>query len=526
MCPNLGKLVMNRSEMIRELENDPSCDVFIIGGGATGLGAALDAASRGLRVILCEQHDFSKGTSSRSTKLIHGGLRYLQQGNIALVVEALKERGLLCLNAPHLVHHLPFLVPLYHWWEGPFYGIGLKLYDLLAGKLGLEPSRRLSRRKTIRAIPTLERSGLYGGSLYYDGQFDDARLAVAIAATAVKHGGLILNYMKVTGFIKKKGLIVGVRVTDQESGKKFQIKTSTVINATGVFSDQLRKVDDQKTRPMIVPSQGIHLVLPKEFMPGETAILVPHTDDGRVVFLVPWLERVIVGTTDTPVKHASLEPKPLKEEVSFLLKYAGRYLQKDPTEKDVLSVFAGLRPLVKPPHDEDTAAISRDHSIIVSRSGLITIAGGKWTTYRKMAQDVIDKAILVGGLPDRPCITKTVHLHGYQEKTDPKSHLAVYGTEAKKIQKLMRLNPELKTKIDPHLPYTWAEVVFTIRFEMARSVEDILARRTRSLLLDAKAALKAAPKVAKILAHELGKSKSWQQEQCKEFARVARKYLL
>jgi len=518
---------MNRASMVAQLKKQSEpWDVIIVGGGATGLGAAVDAASRGLRTLLLEQHDFAKGTSSRSTKLIHGGSRYLQQGNITLVIEALKERGLLCENAPHLVHHLPFLVPNYHWWEGPFYGAGLKFYDTLAGKLGLEPSRHLSRLETLRAIPTLERKGLRGGVIYYDGQFDDSRLAIALARTACDHGAFVLNYMRVTSFLKKNGLITGVKATDAESGKHYKFLGKAVINATGIFSDHLRKIDNKREKPVIAPSQGIHLVLPKAFMPSQSAILIPHTDDGRVIFLVPWHDRVLVGTTDTAMKTPLLEPHALRKEIQFLLKHASRYLDKDPTEADILSIFAGMRPLVKSGDAKNTAALSRDHTILISHSGLITITGGKWTTYRKMAQDVIDKAILVGHLPERSCITKNLHLHGYHEGIDPRGHWSTYGTDAKEIRALMRKYKSLAKKIHPKLPYYRAEVVWAARNEMARSVEDVLARRTRALLLDAKASLQAAPLVAKLLAKELKKKPSWINQQIEAYARVAKNYIL
>ncbi len=519
---NLGGEV-NRDDMIQDLDRD-YWDIIIVGGGATGLGAAVDAASRGYKTLLLEQHDFAKATSSRSTKLIHGGLRYLQQGNIGLVTEALRERGLLCDNAPHLVHHMSFLVPLYHWWEGPFYGIGLKVYDLLAGELGLEPSRHLSRKQTLQAIPTIEREGLRGGALYYDGQFDDARLAITLAQTAVDQGATLLNYMQVTSLLKKKGLIEGVRATDLETGTHYNLKAKVVINATGIFSDHLRKADDKKAKTMMEPSQGIHLVLPASFLPRNTAILVPHTDDERVIFLVPWHGRVLIGTTDTPVKKASLEPLPLKKEIEFLLKHAARYLEKDPTREDILSIYAGQRPLIKA-EGKSTAALSRDHVITISKSGFITIAGGKWTTYRKMGEDVINKAISVGGLPFRACITAKLHLHGYQKGLDLADHWSLYGTDAKEIKRLIRNNKKLSEIIAPHLPYCAAEVVWAVRHEMARSVEDVLARRTRTLFLDAKAAIEAAPFVARILAKELKKSAAWQKKQIQEFKRVAQNYL-
>jgi glycerol-3-phosphate dehydrogenase len=519
---NLGR-AMNREKMIQNLDRE-QWDIIIVGGGATGLGAAVDAASRGYKTLLLEQSDFAKATSSRSTKLIHGGLRYLQQGNIGLVTEALRERGLLCDNAPHLVHHLPFLVPLYHWWEGPFYGIGLKVYDLLAGKLGLEPSRHLTRKQTLQAIPTIEREGLRGGALYYDGQFDDARLAITLAQTAACQGATLINYMHVSSLLKKKKMIEGVRATDLETGKHYNLKAKVVINATGIFSDQLRKADDKKAKPLMEPSQGIHLVLPASFLRSHTAILVPHTDDKRVIFVVPWHGKVLIGTTDIPVQKVSLEPKPLKEEIDFLLKHAARYLHQAPTRKDILSIYAGQRPLIKT-SEKSTAALSRDHVITLSKSGLVTIAGGKWTTYRKMAEDVINKALSVAGLPYRACITAELHLHGYEKGLDLSQHWSLYGTDAKEIKRLIRKNKSLAETITPDLPYSAAEIVWAARHEMARSVEDILARRTRVLFLDAKAAITAAPFVARILAKELKKSAAWQEKQIREFKRVAKNYL-
>ena len=480
--------------MIRDIEKAPDhWDVIIIGGGATGLGSAVDSASRGYRTLLLEQSDFAKGTSSRSTKLVHGGLRYLQQGNVALVVEALKERGLLCQNAPHLIHHLPFLVPNYHWWEGPFYGIGIKIYDVLAGKLGIEKSRHLTRRATLKAIPTLEPKGLRGGVVYYDGQFDDSRLAICLAQTAADHGATVLNYMKVTGLIKKKGICCGVHATDQETGNRYQFHGRVVINATGVFSDAILQQDNPKRHQIIAPSQGVHIVLDKSFQPGKTAIMVPHTEDKRVLFMVPWHDRVLLGTTDTPMKKTTLEPRPLKKEIEFLLTHAGKYLTKDPSRKDILSVFAGLRPLIKAGKGENTAALSRDHTIFVSKSGLVTIAGGKWTTYRKMAEDVISKASIVAGLPQRSCLTESLKLHGWQEGLDPLHPMSTYGTFSKDVKSLARKNKQWGARLHPHLPYIAAEIIWSVRSEMARTIEDALSRRTRSLLLDARASIEIAP---------------------------------
>ena len=410
--------LMDRSVMLDALAHaDEPWDLVIVGGGATGLGCAVEAASRGYRTLLLEQSDFAKGTSSRSTKLVHGGVRYLRQGNVALVLDALRERGRLLRNAPHLVHDLPFVVPNYAWWEGPFYGIGLKMYDLLAGRSGFGRSKHLSREETLQHLPTLEPEGLDGGVIYYDGQFDDARLAANMAQTAAEQGGVLVNYCEVVGLLKAEGEVCGVRARDAESGEEHELAARAVINATGVFTDAVRRMDDPSVKPMIVPSQGVHITLDRRFLPGDTAIMVPKTDDGRVLFAIPWHDVLLVGTTDTPVENIPLEPRPFEEELNFLLEHAGRYLTYDPTADDVLSAFAGLRPLVGSPDaggaDEGTAALSRDHTLHIANSGLITIAGGKWTTYRKMAEDTIDQAATLADLEDRESVTKALHIHGH-----------------------------------------------------------------------------------------------------------------
>jgi glycerol-3-phosphate dehydrogenase len=518
---------MNRERMLREIEERPDqWDVIIIGGGATGLGAAVDSASRGYKTLLLEQSDFAKGTSSRSTKLIHGGLRYLQQGNLSLVTEALKERGLLCENAPHLIHHLPFLVPSYHWWEGPLYGVGLKCYDILAGKLGIEKSYRLSRSATMKAIPTLNPEGLKGGVIYYDGQFDDARLAICLAQTAAAQGATVINYMKVTGLIKKNGVCRGVHATDEESGEKYALCGRVIINATGVFSDALLHKDNPKAKAIIAPSQGVHIVLDKSFQPGAMAILVPHTTDGRVLFMIPWHDRVLLGTTDTPVKKTTLEPRPSEQEIEFLLNYAKKYLTKDPSRQDILSVFAGLRPLIKTGKKHSTATLSRDHSIFVSASGLVTIAGGKWTTYRKMAEDVIDKASLIGNLPQRNCLTPSLRLYGWQEGLDPSQPLSTYGALGKEVKALTKEKKSFSNQLHPDLPYTAAQTIWAVRSEMARTLEDVLSRRTRSLLLNARATREIAPKVASWIAKELKKTKQWEEDQVDTFLRLTNHYMV
>ncbi|MEM8598561.1 MAG: glycerol-3-phosphate dehydrogenase/oxidase [Bacteroidota bacterium] len=525
---------MNRDTMLTALrsaspgpDGSPPWDFVIVGGGATGLGCAIDAAARGFKTLLLERHDFAKGTSSRSTKLVHGGVRYLQQGNVSLVLEALKERGLLLNNAPHLVHDLPFIVPNYAWWEGPFYGVGMKVYDLLAGRSGFGRSKMLSKEKTLDAIPTLEPEGLDGGVLYYDGQFDDARLAINMAQTAAEQGGVLLNYVEVTGLLKSDGEVAGVTARDVETGDVYEVRARVVINATGVWTDRVRQMDNDAAKPMVTASQGIHIVLDKAFLPGDTAIMVPKTDDGRVLFAIPWNDSVVVGTTDTPVDQADVEPRPMAEELDFVLRHAARYLTKDPTVADVRSAFAGLRPLVGSPDEEGgTAALSRDHTLHISPTGLVTITGGKWTTYRKMAEDTIDQAATLAGLPDRPSPTKTLGIHGAHANAQAFGDLKNYGSDAPGIQALAREEASLGAPLHQRRRTIAAQVVWAARREMARTVEDVLSRRTRELLLDAQASMEMAPTVAALLAKELGKDAAWQAEQIEAYEALARDYLI
>lgn len=521
---------MNRVQMLENLKEmqGQTWDIVVIGGGATGLGSALEAATRGYKTLLLEQADFAKGTSSRSTKLIHGGVRYLAQGDIALVLEALHERGLLRKNAPHLVHNQSFIIPNYEWWGGPFYTIGLKVYDMMAGRLGLGPSEHISKEKTLTAISNLNPKGLKGGVIYYDGQFDDARLAINLAQTFVENKGTILNYAQVTNLTKSEdGLVNGLEFTDLESQEKHQIAAKVVINATGVFVDAILKMDNPEAQNIVKPSQGVHIVLDKSFLQGESAIMIPKTDDGRVLFVVPWYDKVVVGTTDTRLEQPSLEPRALEEEVDFILKTASQYLTHPPQPEDVLSIFAGLRPLAAPQGDkQSTKEISRNHKLIVSLSGLITITGGKWTTYRKMGEDTIDKAALVGGLEERKCVTKNMPIHGYVAHVDTSHTLSVYGSDAPAIEQLMLENTEWKNNIHPRLNYTEAEVIWAVRKEMARKVEDVLARRLRVLFLDAQAGIEAAPKVAELMAQELDYDPAWQEKEVQEFTELARGYLL
>ena len=519
-------MTFNRETFLDQLEHHKEWDVIIIGGGATGLGVAVDSATRGYRTLLLEQSDFAKGTSSRSTKLVHGGVRYLAQGDIALVYEALHERGLLLKNAPHLVKDQEFIIPIYSWFSKYKYLIGLKFYDLLAGKSGFGKSSFLKKAKVLEAIPGLKEKGLIGGVRYSDGQFDDARLALNLAQTAAENGGVVLNYMKVTSLTKRGTKIAGVVAEDVESGKSYALQAKTIVNATGVFVDEILKMDKPSGNPLVRPSQGAHIVLDSSFLKGNVALMIPKTTDGRVLFAVPWHGKVLVGTTDTPLNAHSLEPVALDEEVDFILATAGQYLTRTPTKHDVLSVFAGLRPLAAPGKDTNsTKEISRSHKLIVAKSGLITITGGKWTTYRKMAMDVIDRAIEIGQLPEKKCITQNVHIHGFQDK-QVEDHFAIYGADSDGIRKLMKEDTRLATPLHPSYSFTKAEVVWMVNNEMARTIEDVLARRMRVLFLDAMAAITLAPSVAEIMASELGNNKQWIDEQLYEFNKLAKAYLL
>jgi len=531
---------MTRAEAIQRLaDRSPVWDVLVIGGGATGLGVAVDAASRGFQTLLLEQHDFAKATSSRSTKLIHGGFRYLKQGNVHLVRESLRERGLLLRNAPHLVHPLRFVVPAYHWWEKPWYGAGLKLYDAMSGRLSLGASVILSRDEALRELPGVNPTNLRGGVRYFDGQFDDTRLALCLAQTIFDHGGVAVNYCRVIRLLKENGRICGVIARDEETDRDFEIHARVVVNATGIFTDALRLADDPQTRPMMTVSQGAHLVLDHSFLPGGTALMVPQTDDGRVLFAIPWHGRVLVGTTDTPVQEPSLEPVAMRAEIDFLLEHAGRYLARQPTQNDIRSIFAGLRPLAK--GGGKTSSIARDHVLAVSSSGLVTITGGKWTTYRKMAEDTVNKAIEVGRLESRPCQTMELALHGAgngSRKSEVRGQklevrnqqpdgstgewdLSVYGADAAAVQSLARERMEGNERLHPMLPYRAAEVVWAVRQEMACTVEDVLARRLRALALDARAALECAPRVAAMMARELARDSGWQTREVERFKQLA-----
>ncbi len=519
---------MDRKAAIQVLENrDTKWEVLIIGGGASGLGAALDSASRGYKTLLLEQDDFAKGTSSRSTKLVHGGVRYLAQGNISLVLEALKERGRLKRNAPHLVRDQPFVIPCYSYWCVPFYTIGLTLYDLMAGRLGIGRSVPLSRMGVNQALPAIKTDGLRGGVRYYDCQFDDARLAINLAQTVTEQGGTVVNHMKVNALILSGGKVTGVEAVDRETGKQYQIQATAVINATGVFVDDILKMEDPSAREVVKPSQGIHLVLEPHFLKSNEALMIPRTSDGRVLFAVPWHNRVVVGTTDVEKPAAELEPVAEASEVGYILETAGRFLAHPPKREDVRAVFTGLRPLAAPSGEgKKTKEISRGHKILISKGGLVTLTGGKWTTYRKMAEDVVDRAAKQAGLPKKACITRDLMIHGYMNGVDREDPLYWYGSDRKQIERLIHEEPSMGRVLSPSLHILEAQIVWAVRMEMARTLEDCLARRIRAIQLDARECIRVAPEVAAIMAGELGRDAEWEKQQVKAITELASSGLL
>ncbi len=522
---------MDRENYIGQLkEPGKTFDFIIVGGGATGLGIAVDAASRGYKTVLLEQSDFAKATSSRSTKLVHGGVRYLQKGDAALVREALRERGYLIKNAPHIVKNQRFIIGNYLWWEKPFYTIGLTVYDLLSGRMRFGRSLPMSKKQVIMHVPQIVQKNLKGGVSYQDGQFDDSRLAINLMQTAVEKGAIAVNYVKVTGIVKdQNGMVTGVTVKDILNGESININGHSIINATGIFVDDIITMDNPNEKPMVRPSQGVHLVVDSSFLGGDDAIMIPKTSDGRVMFGVPWHNRVILGTTDVPVKDFVLEPKALDEEVDFILETAGRYLTKQPQRKDVLCVFAGLRPLAAPANHADetkTKEISRSHKLLVSKSGLITITGGKWTTYRVMAEETVNLAIKTKKLIFKACQTKKLKIHGYQKTTDRSNWLHIYGSDQNEILQWQKEKPEYAKKLHNDYEYTVGEVVWAVRKEMARTIDDVLARRIRILYLDAKASVTMAKQVASIMAKELQKGKSWEEEQVREYTEMSRAYIM
>lgn len=516
-----------RADILHQLSNQAELwDVLVIGGGATGLGAAVESASRGYRTLLIERFDFAKGTSSRSTKLAHGGVRYLEQLNVTLVLDALRERGHMLRNAPHLVHDLSFVVPAYSYAALPYYGIGLKIYEQLSGRLSLGKSELLSRKSTLEKLPGIVDSGLRGGILYHDGQFDDARYAIALLRTLQDLGGTAINYVEATGLLERGGKIVGVRARDRESGSVFELQAKAVVNACGVHVEETLALDGRAHENLLAVSQGTHFVLPHSFLPGQTALMIPKTADGRVLFAIPWHGATLVGTTDVPVPCVSDEPRSLVEERAFLLEHIHRYLGRTPNASQVRSVWSGLRPLVRK-SGVKTSKLSRDHTIMISPAGLVTVTGGKWTTYRRMGQDTINRAAEVASLPAAPSRTLEMKLHGWtmDAPAEVSEWERVYGSDLPKLHALSQEDPSLDGLLHPNLPFRRREVVWAARYEMARTVEDVLARRTRALFLDARAAMEAAPAVADLLARELSRGDAQKNEDLNNFLEMAKGYL-
>jgi glycerol-3-phosphate dehydrogenase len=518
--------VQKRASCVQQIEAVTLWDLVVIGGGATGLGIALDAVSRGYKTLLLEQSDFAKGTSSRSTKLVHGGVRYLAQGQIRLVREASIERGLLHRNAPHLVKNQTFIIPLYSYWDRLKYTIGLKLYDWIAGRLSLGASVFISRKETVEHLPNIKTKGLIGGVLYHDGQFDDSRLAINLAQSIFDHGGYALNYVHVNGLLKDhKQQISGVVARDMESGIDYRIQSKAVVNATGVFVDDILKMDNPSGKKSTCVSQGVHLVLDRKFYPSDDALMIPATSDGRVLFAVPWHNKVVVGTTDTPVDDASLEPVALEKEIKFILQTAAEYFAHAPQRSDVLSVFAGLRPLAAPQNGQQkTKEISRSHKIIVSPSRLFTIVGGKWTTYRKMGEDMVDRIEKTLAWSHSETTTGDLKIHGYHSPSAVEDAFSFYGSDAGNVKALM--NGDAKQWISESLQIHKSQVLWAVQQEMALTVEDVLARRTRALLLDARESIRISRTVAEIMAKALDKDEQWVTQQVNTFSAMAGKYVL
>ncbi|MBS1563386.1 MAG: glycerol-3-phosphate dehydrogenase/oxidase [Bacteroidetes bacterium] len=523
--PQIGSKDVRKESLDRIKSAGDSWDLLVIGGGATGLGIALDAVSRGYKTLLLEQADFAKGTSSRSTKLVHGGVRYLAQGDVKLVREASVERGILYRNAPHLVKDQTFIVPVYSFFDSLKYTIGLKLYDWIAGRLGLGPSVFISRKKVLAQSPGIKADGLKGGVLYHDGQFDDARLAINLVQSIWDNGGYAINYMKVTGLLKDaQGRISGAEASDSESGTAFRFHAKAVVNATGVFVDDILRMDKPGKAKSVSVSQGVHLVLDRKFYPSEHALMIPRTSDGRVLFAVPWHDHIVVGTTDTPVEKASLEPQALEKEINFILETAGAYLTMPPARKDVLSIFAGQRPLAAPKENsQKTKEISRSHKILVTDTKLFTMLGGKWTTYRKMGEDMVDRIEKELQWTHKSNTTANMRIHGYADQTDWADPLYFYGSDAMDIKN--RINGTAHEWISEKLKIHRMQIVWAVEKEMARTVEDVLARRTRALLLDAEESRRIAPQVATIMATLLQKDAAWTQEQIAAFDALSGHYV-
>jgi glycerol-3-phosphate dehydrogenase len=516
--------MIKRSDLLNKIKDTKQFDVVIIGGGAVGLGAGLDASSRELKTLVIEKYDFAKGTSSRSTKLLHGGVRYLAQLHFNLVKDSLREKERLYNNAPHLTKDCEFIIPCYKYFDMLFYRAGLFLYDVLAGFPKGHTSGFLSKAALIKKYPNIKQQGLVGGIVYHDGIFDDARLALSLSRSIIALKSFAINYCEAIDFIKENGKIVGVVVKDRLSGEEFTVSSSCVLNATGIFSDEIRNIDQPNSPAIVQQAQGVHIVVDKKHFNSAESLLIPKTDDGRVLFTVPWHGEVLVGTTDTKVEESKIEPVAFKEEINFIIGNINKYLEKPITEKDILSIYAGIRPLIKQ-DSSNTSAISREEKMVLSQSNLVSVIGGKWTSYRRMSEKVVDFLIANKLVKAGKSNTANLQLHGFLKREYVEildDHIRQYGSDLK-ILKTLEGNEE---KIHPKMPFTKAQVLYALRYEQAQTVDDVLARRTRALFLNAKYAKEAAQTVAEIMAKELGKNQAWIKEQVAYFEDVAKNYIV
>ena len=520
---------MNRQQRLDSLKQQGIFDLLVIGGGATGCGIAVDAASRGLSVALIDKNDLAEGTSSRSTKLVHGGVRYLEaavkkmdRAQYHLVKEALYERGVFLKNAPHFATRLPLVTPLYKWTEVPYVFAGLLLYDFLAGKESLGSSSVVSRKEALKRFPMLKREGLKAGVVYYDGQFNDARMAVTLALTAQKHGAIVANHVEAVAFDKADGKLCGARVRDALNGEEFSICARGIVNAAGPFVDRLRQLDEPASAPILKAASGIHIILPSRFVPADTGMLIPKTEDGRVLFILPWQGHALIGTTDSPSEIMD-HPQAQEDEIEYVLRHVNKYFDVTASRSDVLAVWSGLRPLVQAPETTDTAQLVREHLMMVSPSGLLSMAGGKWTSYRKMAEEAVDQAIESFGFkPQHPCQTAHLRLIGaenfdsagesvlvknYGLDADVANHLHhSFGDQAMRVARLAGEGPG-KRRLHTRHPYIEAEVLYATRFEFAERASDVLTRRIPLALLDNAAAKEVLPHVVGLMGDEL----AWDQ---------------
>lgn len=557
----------SRKQVLESLEKE-TFDVLVIGGGAVGTGTAVDAATRGLKVALVEKTDFALGTSSKLTKMAHGGVRYLEKAvfqlskaQLDLVIEALNERALIINNAPHLAQILPIMIPVYHYWQVPYFYVGTKLYDLFAGRQNLRLLYLMTKSRASEQAPMLDSANLVAGLVYHDGIFNDARMNSTLAVTATEHGASVANYTEVVQLLKKDGKVCGATVRDRETGHTFDVHAKAVVNATGPFLDKILEMDaDPEGKPpaveqapkMVVPSAGVHVVLPEFYCPPDMGLLDASTSDGRVMFFLPWQGKVLAGTTDTPQKRIADYPVPTEEEIEDILTELQKYIKFPVRREDVLLAWSGIRPLVRDPSHVTsqttglTQGLVRLHLLYKTESGLITISGGKWTTYREMAQETVDNVVKDFGFTTKPCITKHLPLagaEGYDETLAARlvqaygvtaqiaDHLASnYGTRAPLVLELYKQLPENSKPITAlreasyetyEFPFTVAELLYSIHYEYARTPEDFLARRTRLAFLNAQRAQDAIDDVANIMARELG----WSNKLKGEMISHAKEYI-